>query len=128
MTSTSKPDDAALRAMFAQQNSDALMRLCAEHGITLRTAQAHLWRPTLRVRGDIPGVAEGLTAWFINDETTLLHGHIQKFTGAVKTLYGMPKPKATPSGPRKRARSASQTPTAKAVALLQQMLDQLKTQ
>jgi len=132
------------RARIAQLNSDALMRLCAEHNITLRTATAHLWRPTLRVRGDIPGVAEGLTilctdgicAWFVNDLGTLLFGHVQRFDGEVKTLHGLAKPAKAKdhegearakSRRTKSTRTLKASATAQAVELLEQMLKSLKS-
>jgi hypothetical protein len=135
--------ESAQRANIAQANADALLKLCAEYSITLRTAEAHLWRPCVRTRGDIPGVAEGLTllctdgvcAWFVNDIGTLLFGHVQRFDGEVQTLHGMSKSKVKPGdgtvptgGTRRKTRTPKTSATAVAVELLQQMLSNLKTQ
>lgn len=112
-----------------QQNSDALMRLCAEHSITLQTATAHLWRPTQRSRGDIPGVAQGLNilctdgivAWFINDLGVLLYGHIQCFDGKVISLHGKHKLRKSGqfAGPKPKPK---QTPKQTAEQLMEQLL------
>jgi len=116
------------------------MTLCALHNITLPTATAHLWRPTQRKRGDIPGVAEGLTilctdgvvAWFINDLGTLLYGHIQRFDGKVEPLHGTfnvkLKETATTKARKRAAKPRKPTAVQAAVALIEEMLQNLKAQ
>ena len=92
------------RESVALANSQELLRLMREFQLYIQAADFQNWRPTVRSAGEIPGVAQnvtiiatnGLLGYFVNDENStvpVLCGHIQCFSGEVKTLFSTRKQK-----------------------------------
>lgn len=101
--------DTAERDDIAWKNQQELSRLASVYGLYIPASQLRYWRPTVLSSGDIPGVwtnitiiaTDGILAWYLIPEkvgptgVSLAQGHIQFFTGNVKTLYSQdPPPKA----------------------------------
>jgi hypothetical protein len=107
------------------KNQLELVRLMREHNLFIRAADFPNWRPTVRAEGEIPGVCEGLTiiatdgllGYFLNPVGETFVGHIQRFSGEVKTLFGKDKPVKSAASPKKRVRKSA----------VQQALDLLET-
>lgn len=114
--------ETALRDETDRKNRQELGRLMDKHGLFIRQSELDDWRPTVEETGDIPGVRDsvtiiatnGIVAYFLlPDDFDVLFGHIQKFTGEVRTKFSMPKDK--PTKERKPATLAE-----KALKLLQE--------
>lgn len=103
------------RAEVARKNRDELVRLMRVHGLLINAKQFPNWRPTQRILGDIPGIADGVTiiatdgllAYFEHTEGVLI-GHIDKFTGDVKPLFSVQKPKTDKPKTRRIGKSKRQ--------------------
>lgn len=101
-------DDTRERENIALLNSQALARLMEEHRLYISAADFPNWRPTQKSNGSIPGVASnvtiiatnGILAYFVFDDpcVPVLCGHIQCFTGDVKTLFASQKRKREEGG------------------------------
>lgn len=107
--------DSIERDTVALLNAQALSRLMSEHQLYITAQDFPNWRPTQRTFGAIPGVAQnvtiiatnGLLGYFVNDENPsvpVLCGHIQCFTGDVKTLFSTQRQKRVESGENKERR------------------------
>lgn len=92
--------DTVNREEVARKNREALLQLVAEKDLWIRKEDFDEWRPTVRVEGEIQGVKAGLTiiatdgnvAYFDDaNDFDVFFGHIQMFSGEVRTLYAMPK-------------------------------------
>lgn len=91
----------AERALNQKLNRDELTQLMLEYSFTIRAKDFANWRPTRRVKGNVPGVWEiveliatdGLLGIFLNDQREPTYGHIQMFDGEVKTLYPLDEDK-----------------------------------
>jgi hypothetical protein len=107
------------------KNQLELVRLMREHNLFIRAADFPNWRPTVKAEGEIPGVCEGLTiiatdgllGYFLNPVGETFVGHIQRFSGEVRTLFGKDKPVKSATTPKKRMRKSA----------VQQALDLLET-
>lgn len=132
-TLTPEMRDTIARDDVAQKNATALSMLLREHLLFIQPREFPTWRPTKKVSGGIPGVAEsvtviatnGLTAYFLYDgearEGEVLFGHVQKFDGKVETLHTLPKTlKESDSAPKVRAKKATKT-----LSLKQQIMEEL---
>lgn len=126
--------DTRERDSVALANSQALARLMQEHQLYIQAKDFPNWRPTARSSGEIPGVASnvtiiatnGLLGYFVNDENPsvpVLYGHIQCFTGDVKTLFSTAKQKKveTQENNERKGKKRPKTPMEKALALLQKL-------
>lgn len=116
-----------------QLNADALSAVLGETGATIPASQYSLWRPTIRNHGTIPGLphrntilaTDGNLGLFLNCDTSIhFFGHIQHFTGTVKTLFSEPKlyDTTTPKASRPRKLTPTQNKQKlKALALLKEL-------
>lgn len=82
-----------------QLNADALSQVLHETGATINAAEFRAWRPTVRNVGAIAGVSvvkatilatDGNLGLFQDDSGTFF-GHIQHFSGIVRTLFSVSK-------------------------------------
>jgi hypothetical protein len=97
------------------KNRDEMVRLMEQYNLTIKANDFHTWRPTQRDTGDIPGVwggveiiaTNGLLGYFVNS-TDVYIGHIQKFTGEVKPLNGVPRREGAKTRVIKRKKSKKQ--------------------
>lgn len=89
------------RDSVSWKNEQELLRLMHCHNFQISPHNFRLWRPTVRQSGDIPGVwqnvtiiaTDGLQGFFLlGDTETIVIGHIQMFSGEVKTMFGLDKP------------------------------------
>lgn len=95
-TSSDAQRATAARDEVQRLNVNALLALQARYGITLPRNAAD-WRPTLRVRGHIPGFerefevlcTDGIVAWYKDAMDVLFYGHTQHFTGDIKPLHSV---------------------------------------
>lgn len=125
--------DSRERETVALLNSQALSRLMAEHQLYIQAKDFPNWRPTARSSGEIPGVASnvtiiatnGLLGYFVVDENPsvpVLCGHIQCFTGDVKTLYSTQKQQSREASENnQRKGKKGKTPLEKAIELLKKL-------
>lgn len=127
-------DESREKESVVLANAQALARLMERYSLYIQARDFPNWRPTARATGEIPGVASnvtiiatnGLLGYFVNDENPsvpVLYGHIQCFTGDVKTLFSTQKQKkveAQENNERKRKKRAK-TPLEKAVELLKKL-------
>jgi hypothetical protein len=117
------------RDEVARKNTNALVQLMHEHNLFIPARHFPNWRPTQRVSGDIEGVIEsveviatdGLLAYFLTFDGNVFIGHVQKFTGDVKTLFSMPK-RASATKP---SRKSSGSPRVRVKSKRQQLLESL---
>lgn len=88
-----------LRDEVQRLNSNALLDVLRETGVVLRAETFRHWRPTVRAIGAIGGVSQvkatilatdGNLGLFV-DESGSFFGHIQHFSGRVKTLFSAAK-------------------------------------
>lgn len=88
------------RDEIARKNREELLRLVAQWDLWIRKNDFDNWRPTVRVEGEITGIracltiiaTDGNVAYFEDGQTgDVFFGHIQCFTGVVRTLFSMPK-------------------------------------
>lgn len=121
------------RDAVALANSQELLRLMSQHQLFIQAGDFPNWRPTQRSSGEIPGVAQsvtiiatnGLLGYFVNDENSsvpVLYGHIQCFTGEVKTLFSTRKQKKTETDEDKVRRSRAKSQQDRAMELLKKLL------
>jgi hypothetical protein len=118
------------RDEVARKNVNALVQLMHEYNLFIPARHFPNWRPTQRVSGDIEGVIEsveviatdGLLAYFLTYDGSVFVGHVQKFTGDVKTLFSTPK-RASGSAATKQSRKLSASPKVKSKR--QQLLESL---
>lgn len=83
------------RDEVARKNTNELVRLMNEHNLFIPARDFPNWRPTARDSGDIPGVIEGveiiatdgILGYFLDYYGNTFIGHIQKFSGKVKTMF-----------------------------------------
>lgn len=129
MSEPANLNDAQKRDAVAHLNSTALLALQAQYGLTLPARSAHLWRPTLRSRGHLPGFdreftilcTDGVVAWYVDHTDALFYGHVQHFTGDVKPLHSMPKadrPQDAAGKPRKARKKSKKLTLDDVLALL----------
>lgn len=111
------------RATCAQLNADALSAVMEETGVQLNAATFRQWRPTIRNIGAIAGVSrtkatvlatDGNLALFV-DESGPFFGHVQHFSGEVKTLFSVSSHGTIESGegkdtPKKKPREKKLSP------------------
>lgn len=96
--------DTAERDEVARKNKQALLELLYEHKqLYIPVAGFDEWRPTVREIGEVAGLwprveiiaTNGFLAWFLNHDPEkfgeVLFGHIQCFSGEVRTLYSCQK-------------------------------------
>jgi hypothetical protein len=108
-----------LRDEVARKNVNALVQLMHEHNLFIPARDFPNWRPTQRVSGDIEGVIEaveiiatdGILAYFLTFDGSVFIGHIQKFTGKVKTLFSVPKQVKATTERRLRVKKKSKRQT-----------------
>lgn len=130
-------EDSREREAVALLNSQALSRLMAKHQLYIQAQDFPNWRPTVLGTGEIPGVAQnvtiiatnGLLGYFVNNENPsvpVFCGHIQCFTGDVKTLFSTQKqksPEESENRERKRQgrKHRNETLLEQALALLRKL-------
>lgn len=124
-------------SLVSDLNRAAFLDLMRKHRQTLRASDLDCWRPTARVSGEVPGVwacvtvvaTDGILGWFETAASTLLVGHIQHFTGAVKPLFSASTHKVKPQTEQQRVRvpgkPRSVSPTMSKSALRAKMLEDL---
>jgi hypothetical protein len=127
-------EEAVEKANVAWANARALADLMAKYQLYIQARDFPNWRPTQRSAGEIPGVASnvtiiatnGLLGYFVNDENAsvpVLYGHIQCFTGDVRTLFSTAKQKKAEvqENNERKGKKRAKTPMEKALALLQKL-------
>lgn len=114
-------------------NALALSRLMEKHQLYIQAKDFPNWRPTVQSSGSIPGVASnvtiiatnGLLAYFVFDDPTVpvLCGHIQCFTGEVKTLYATEKKRSMEvrENKERKGQKKARTPLEQAMELLRKL-------
>lgn len=127
------------RETVALKNAQALGRLMRDYSLYIPAHDFPNWRPTASSSGNIPGVASnvtiiatnGLLAYFVFDDPSVpvLCGHIQCFTGEVKTLYATEKRRSQESGEnkeRKKRKKKSESVLEQAMAALRGRLTEVE--
>jgi hypothetical protein len=100
-----------------------------EHNLFIPARHFPNWRPTQRVSADIEGVIEaveviatdGLLAYFLTFDGNVFIGHVQKFTGDVKTLFSVPKSASSSAATKQKRKSNAPKVKSKRQQLLESL-------
>ena len=101
------------KSEIALLNNTAMVALMHEYNLLIPARTMHLWRPTLRSKGSVQGIRDGLEliatdgilGYFVlpteTDEKLAWLGHISHFDGKIEPLFSFHGPMASKSKVKK---------------------------